>query len=148
MAHLNALQNVMLPLELLGRPRGEARAEAEALLDRLQLSARATHLPHALSGGEQQRVAIARAFIHRPALILADEPTGNLDPETSEEVLTTLLELQESRRGALLLVTHEAAVADRLSAHIELRGGHLVERRKMNNVSLIQGVGGGVDGTR
>ena len=148
MAHLSALQNVMLPLELLGHPRGEARAEAEALLDRLQLSARATHLPHALSGGEQQRVAIARAFIHRPALILADEPTGNLDPETSEEVLTTLLELQENRRGALLLITHEAVIADRLSAHIELRGGHLVERRKMKRASLIQGMGGGVRGTR
>ena len=124
-SHLSALDNVALPLELLGRPLAEARARAENSLATLGLAERLGHRPGELSGGEQQRVAIARAFIHRPALVLADEPTGNLDPVTAAQVLEALLELQRSRGGALLVVTHDESLAARLDRRLRLRDARL-----------------------
>ncbi|MBL8379447.1 MAG: ABC transporter ATP-binding protein [Burkholderiales bacterium] len=114
--HLSAVQNAMLPLLLKGQ--GEARAQAAAgdLLTQLGLAARMYAYPGELSGGEQQRVALARALVHGPQLVLADEPTGNLDPATARTALAALIDTCTSRGAALLMVTHSAeaaAVADR-----------------------------------
>ena len=114
--HLSALQNVMVPLLLAGKGERVAREAAAAMLDELGLAERATGLPGVLSGGEQQRVALARALVHRPRLVLADEPTGNLDPVTAHQALQ-LLFAQCARHGiTLLMATHSAeaaAAADR-----------------------------------
>ena len=122
-----AFENISLPLELLGWPAEKARERTQALLESLKISARAHHFPRQLSGGEQQRVAIARAYAHHPVLIFADEPTGNLDPDTSEEVLESLLRLNESEGTTLLMVTHDMQVAQRMKRQIPLRGGRLQE---------------------
>jgi putative ABC transport system ATP-binding protein len=124
---LTALENVELPLRYAGVARRERRASATALLERTGLVARADHLPHALSGGEQQRVAIARALANRPGLILADEPTGNLDHARADEVLGLLLEARKERGVAVVLVTHDAAVAARADRRVTLRDGRIVQ---------------------
>ena len=119
--HLNALENVSLALELQGIPRDQARARAAAELQALGLQERLEHFPRMLSGGECQRVAIARALITRPELLLADEPTGNLDPKTAEQVFELLLSLPASRQvGALVLVTHNEALAQRCDRRVRL----------------------------
>jgi len=123
--HLSALENATLPLELLGRPAREAEERASALLSRVGLSERVSHLPSQLSGGEQQRVAIARALAHEPALIIADEPTGNLDWRSAERVIELLFELSEERGVALLIVTHDLALAGRADRHEQLLRGAL-----------------------
>lgn len=121
--HLTVLQNVALPLWLLDRPGKEAESLAGAMLDRVGLLARADDWPHHLSGGELQRVAIARALVHRPALVLADEPTGNLDPERAAAVLDLLLDCIRDAGAIGIIVTHSRAAAARadrilrLSAH-------------------------------
>ncbi len=120
---LNALENVMLPLELAGRD--EARKEAEAVLERVGLGQRLHHLPAQLSGGEQQRVAIARAFVARPALLLADEPTGNLDAHTGAHIIDLLFELNRERGTTLVLVTHDDHLAGRCQRILHLREGRL-----------------------
>ena len=122
--HLNALENVMLPLELCGHP--QARQIASDFLARLGLQARLKHLPRQLSGGEQQRVALARAFVNRPALLFADEPTGNLDSHTGEQVMDLLFELNREQQTALVLVTHDAVLAARCQQTIRLRSGSLL----------------------
>jgi len=129
--HLTALENVALPLELQGRPRAEAHLQALALLKDLGLAERAGHFPRMLSGGECQRVAIARARVVEPTLLLADEPTGNLDPRTSESVFEMLLELPASGRvGALVLVTHNEELARRCDRRLRLVDGRLREERE------------------
>jgi putative ABC transport system ATP-binding protein len=120
---LNALENVMLPLELAGRD--DARAEAERLLAEVGLERRLRHYPNQLSGGEQQRVAIARAFAPRPRLLLADEPTGNLDSRTGEKVIELLFALNRAQGTTLVLVTHDPALAARCGRHLELEAGRL-----------------------
>jgi putative ABC transport system ATP-binding protein/lipoprotein-releasing system ATP-binding protein len=119
---LTALENVMAPLLPYRRKLSfDLRLRAEELLERVGLANRLHHLPTRLSGGEQQRVAIARALINRPRLVLADEPTGNLDPATGKEVLEVLRELQQSGNQSLIMVTHDpelAALADR-RIHLE-----------------------------
>ena len=121
---LTALENVMLPLELLG---GEnARTRAERILDRVGLGQRLAHYPRQLSGGEQQRVAIARAFVTEPALLLADEPTGNLDSSTGAKVIELLFALNRERGTTLMLVTHDPALAQRCNRLLRLDAGHLV----------------------
>ena len=120
---LTALENVMLPLELAGRK--DARAAAAGILDRVGLAARVTHYPKQLSGGEQQRVAIARAFVTKPRLLLADEPTGNLDTETGARVIDLLFELNREQGTTLLLVTHDAALSHRCGREIRLAAGRL-----------------------
>jgi putative ABC transport system ATP-binding protein len=118
---LNALENVMLPLELHGRR--DARAKASALLDRVGLGARLHHYPRQLSGGEQQRVAVARAFAAEPAVLFADEPTGNLDSHTGANITELLFELNRERSTTLVLVTHDERLAQRCQHVLRLEGG-------------------------
>ena len=122
---LNALENVMLPLELEGH--ADARQRARTLLERVGLGQRLTHYPRQLSGGEQQRVAIARAFVAEPAVLFADEPTGNLDSHTGERISDLLFELNKERGATLVLVTHDERLAHRCQRLIRLEGGHLVD---------------------
>ncbi len=121
---LTALENVMLPLEL----RGEKRAKEMAanLLNRVGLSHRLTHTPLKLSGGEQQRVALARAFVTEPAILFADEPTGNLDSKTGEQIIELLFELNQEKQTTLILVTHDNALATRCQRTIKLEAGHMI----------------------
>jgi putative ABC transport system ATP-binding protein len=121
---LNALENVMLPLELAGQ--ADARQQAQEILGRVGLAARLGHYPKQLSGGEQQRVALARAFVTRPKLLLADEPTGNLDAHTGQQVIDLLFQLNRERGTTLLLVTHDEALASRCARRLKLVAGELV----------------------
>lgn len=121
---LTALENVMLPLELNGI--ANARTQARFWLERVGLTNRQSHRAQQLSGGEQQRVAIARAFAVEPALLLADEPTGNLDAETGARVIEQLFELNREQGTTLVLVTHDSALAARCSRRLQLNAGHLV----------------------
>jgi lipoprotein-releasing system ATP-binding protein len=122
----SALENVLLPTLADGKPPREAIERGRMLLDRVGLAERLDHLPAELSGGERQRVAIARALVNRPALLLADEPTGNLDRATAGSVARLLLELQAQEQTMLLVVTHSLELADLLSRRMELNDGKLV----------------------
>jgi putative ABC transport system ATP-binding protein len=122
---LNALENILLPLDLDGAAPAISEARARELLAQVGLAERAEAFPDQLSGGEQQRIALARALVHRPALILADEPTGNLDAESGARVLELLAELVREQNAALLLVTHSAAVAASADRVLQLRDGQL-----------------------
>ena len=122
---LNAIENVMLPLELAGA--ANARAEAERWLQRVGLAHRLRHYPKHLSGGEQQRVALARAFARGPRLLLADEPTGNLDPKTADHVFATLATLVRATRLAALVATHNMDLAARMDRRVTLRDGLIEE---------------------
>jgi putative ABC transport system ATP-binding protein len=128
---LTALENVMVPLELRGRR--DARQPAIELLERVGLGQRLNHYPVQLSGGEQQRVALARAFINRPRILFADEPTGNLDAETSERVIEILFELNRESGTSLVLVTHDLELARLTDRTIRLRNGAMVEEECMVN---------------
>jgi putative ABC transport system ATP-binding protein len=121
---LTALENVMLPLELAGRP--NARDAASEVIGRVGLSARSGHYPRQLSGGEQQRVAIARAFVTRPAVLFADEPTGNLDSVTGERIMDLLFELNRAAQTTLVVVTHDLAIAQRCGRTIRIEAGRIV----------------------
>ena len=120
---LNALENVMLPLELSGEPR--AAELAEKMLAHVGLGERLRHYPKTLSGGEQQRVALARAFVTQPKLLLADEPTGNLDAATGAAVIDLMFDLNAQARTTLLLVTHDEAIAGRCARKIRLVAGRI-----------------------
>lgn len=121
---LTALENVMVPLEL----RGESNIKTRAadLLQRVGLEKRLQHYPAQLSGGEQQRVALARAFINRPKILFADEPTGNLDAETSEKIVHLLFDLNREARTTLVLVTHNLELAQKTQRIIRLKGGSVI----------------------
>ncbi|WP_210517103.1 ABC transporter ATP-binding protein [Hymenobacter terricola] len=121
---LTALENVLVPLELRGQ-RGATKTALD-LLDRVGLAARAGHYPAQLSGGEQQRVSLARAFANRPAVLFADEPTGNLDPDTSEKVVNLLFELNREAGTTLVLVTHDLELAGKTQRVLRLRGGKVL----------------------
>jgi putative ABC transport system ATP-binding protein len=121
--HLTALENVMLPLELAGR--SDARVAAMNVLERVMLHARANHYPNQLSGGEQQRVAIARAFAIQPAILFADEPTGNLDSQTGQAVSELLFSLNREQATTLVLVTHDKSLAARCNRIIPLYAGRM-----------------------
>ena len=121
---LNALENVMLPLEL--RADADARTLARNLLERVGLKDRLHHYPKQLSGGEQQRVAIARAFAGTPKLLLADEPTGNLDQETGSRIVELMFELNREQGATLLLVTHDEAISRRCQRTLRLAAGRLL----------------------
>ena len=121
---LTALENVMLPLELSARR--DARATAAAALQQVGLTPRAAHYPKQLSGGEQQRVAIARAFVTHPAVLFADEPTGNLDTATGQRITDLLFDLNRSSQSTLVLVTHDRSLARRCGRVLELDAGHTV----------------------
>ena len=124
---MTALQNVAVPLELAGR--ADAETAAAAALDSVGLANRKTHLPDQMSGGEQQRVAIARAIAPKPRILLADEPTGNLDSGTSEKVIATLFEATQTAGAALVLVTHDAALAERCGRVLIIDDGRIVDDR-------------------
>jgi predicted ABC-type transport system involved in lysophospholipase L1 biosynthesis ATPase subunit len=123
---LDARANVLMARRICGRPDAEARARADELLARVGLAERRHHLPGQLSGGERQRVAVARALMNRPQLILADEPTGNLDEHTGETVINLLLQLCSETQTTLVLVTHNAAHAARCARSLRLHDGRFV----------------------
>jgi putative ABC transport system ATP-binding protein len=125
MNSLTALENVSLPLEILGQD--QATRRAQEALDRVGLADRQHHLPHQLSGGECQRVAIARAFVVEPQLLLADEPSGNLDDETGDKVMSLLFDAVAERQMTLVLVTHDQNLAHRCARRMTLDQGRLVD---------------------
>jgi lipoprotein-releasing system ATP-binding protein len=127
LGEFSALENVVLPQLIAGRPRGEARTRASSLLAAFGLSARAAHFPGKLSGGEQQRVAIARALANAPQVLLADEPTGNLDVDTASVVFDELLATVRRERVAALIATHNPDLAARMDRRVTLREGRVVE---------------------
>lgn len=122
---LTALENVMLPLQLAGVD--DAKSLAQTALARVGLESRTSHYPKQLSGGEQQRVAIARAFAPKPAILFADEPTGNLDAATGQQIIELLFQLNEEDGTTLILVTHDNALADRCQRRLVLTAGKLTE---------------------
>jgi len=121
----SALENIVLPQMVDGVSRKEAEVRSRYLLDMVGLSDRASNRPGKLSGGEQQRVAIARALANSPKLLIADEPTGNLDPSTSDKVFEMLQNLVQSQKLALLMATHNHELAKRMSRTVEIKGGEL-----------------------
>ena len=121
---LTALENVMLPLELAGR--GDARSAARASLARVGLAERVSHYPRQLSGGEQQRVALARACVTKPAVLFADEPTGNLDTNTGERICDLLFELNADSHTTVVLVTHDRALAGRCQRVLTMDAGKII----------------------
>lgn len=123
---LTAIENVMIPLELQGRAKG-AKKKAEDLLTRVGLGDRLTHYPNQLSGGEQQRVSLARAFSNDPEILFADEPTGNLDDETSHMVEELLFSLNKEQGTTLVIVTHDMELAHKTDRIIKLKGGKIIE---------------------
>ena len=123
-ASLTALENVMLPLELAGDK--NAKTKASALLERVGLGHRLSHTPIKLSGGEQQRVALARAFVTQPAILFADEPTGNLDSKTGNHIIELLFELNQEQKTTLVLVTHDKELANRCQRKITLEAGAIL----------------------
>lgn len=124
---LSALENVALPLRLQGLSKRDAEGRAAAMLGHVGLKPRVTHRPDELSGGERQRVAIARALIFQPPLLLGDEPTGNLDSATGDEILRLLDDLQEEYKSTLLMVTHNAQAASFCNRVVTLRDGRIVD---------------------
>ena len=127
---LNSLENVALPLHLRKWPRKKIEDRAKELLNLVQLEHRLEHLPDELSGGERQRVAIARALSVYPPILLADEPTGNLDTATGREILKLIDDLHSRLGSTVLIVTHDLEVAERCSRTVALRDGHIVEDRR------------------
>lgn len=122
-----ALENAMMPLLIAGTKRSDAEKQASSMLSSLGLQDRLTHRPAELSGGEQQRVAIARALVHQPALLLADEPTGNLDPVTSAHVLSMFIERVRAQEVGMLIVTHNEQLAKQMDRVLRLEQGKLTE---------------------
>ncbi len=131
---LTALENVMVPLELRGG--NHAKEKARDLLARVGLADRLDHYPVQLSGGEQQRVALARAFVNRPKILFADEPTGNLDYETSEVIEELLFELNHSNGTTLIVATHDLELARKTDRIIRLKGGSLVADERVQSTRL------------
>jgi putative ABC transport system ATP-binding protein len=129
-------ENVALPLLLAGKSRGEARKLAEASLERVGLSDRIDHFPEEMSGGEMQRVAIARALVTNPEAVLCDEPTGNLDSVTSEEILSLLRGLPESGRCAVVMVTHDAHSASYADRIVHIRDGRIESEVRKHNIGV------------
>ncbi len=126
---LTALENVMVPMELRGEK--QARRDAIELLERVGLGHRLSHYPAQLSGGEQQRVAIARSFINRPKILFADEPTGNLDAETSEKIEQLLFELNHDKGTTLVVVTHNLELAQKTQRILRLKGGSVISDERL-----------------
>ena len=131
LSRLTALGNVELPLRYAGLTEGR-RERAQAALESVGLGDRMTHRPYELSGGQQQRVAVARAIVNDPAMIMADEPTGNLDSKVGKEIINLLLNLNKERGTTLIIVTHDAAIAEQTQRVIRLRDGELESSGKEN----------------
>src|SRR5213078_857965 len=130
---LTALENILVPMEIRGLK--DARERAQALLEDVDLVARAHHYPAQLSGGEQQRVAIARAFANNPTILLADEPTGNLDSRNGHHVFELMVDMNRKRNATLVLVTHEQELATLADRQISLRDGRVVSDTLQNGSS-------------
>ena len=130
---LNAVENVELPMECRGVPKDERRKRAEKLIERVGLSERKNHRPDELSGGEKQRVAIARALANEPTVLLADEPTGNLDSETGERIVELLGKLNDELGTTIIVVTHDDRIASLAKRKICLRDGKIVRDNRKNN---------------
>ena len=128
---MSALENVSLALEIAetGKPVSEIRDAAESALKEVGLSDRLTHLPSALSGGEQQRVGLARAMVTSPRLILADEPTGNLDQDTGDRVIEMMFDLAREKGTAILLITHDRSIAAKADRKMTMNHGHLAAEK-------------------
>ena len=124
--HFTALENVQFPMEMLGKAKDDCEKEAQKLLNQVGLSDRLGHYPNQLSGGEQQRVAVARAFASKPKILLADEPTGNLDTETGEKVMQAFFELQEKYQTTVVMVTHDNDLAKRTDRILRMHKGKLI----------------------
>ncbi len=124
---MSVLENVCLPLLLQGRPLAEAQPKAAAMIELVGLTDRANHRMHQLSGGQLQRTAIARALVHEPRVLLADEPTGNLDSASAAQVMTLLEKIASQRRTTLLLVTHSEEIARRTDRRIRMRDGKILD---------------------
>jgi putative ABC transport system ATP-binding protein len=133
---MTALENVALPLELAGAPRAFERAAER--LDEVGLADRLAHYPGQLSGGEQQRVALARALANAPRLLMADEPTGNLDADTGREVMDLIFSLQRARGATLFLITHDSWLAERCDRHARMQGGRLSEAVAAARTALVE----------
>jgi putative ABC transport system ATP-binding protein len=133
---LSCLENVGLPLHLRGWPRAKVQARATELLNLVQLGHRLTHLPEELSGGERQRTAIARALSIYPPILLADEPTGNLDSHTGEEILALIHDLHVRLSSTVVIVTHDSRVAESCERTITLRDGHVVQDVRRNGAGV------------
>lgn len=145
---LTALENVMLPLRYSGVSRREGRRRAQALLEEVGLGDRITHRPTEMSGGEQQRVAVARALINSPAIVLADEPTGELDTHTAAEIIGLLHELNEREGQTFIIVTHDPLVAESTDRTIYLQDGMVVNevrRQRVNGYLRAEQAGGEMD---
>lgn len=127
MADFSALENVMMPMLIGQQNKTEAKDRAEKMLQAVGLAHRITHRPSALSGGERQRVAIARALVNNPALVLADEPTGNLDQKTTESIFELIQRLNQEQQIAFLLVTHDLNLAHKLNRRLIMQDGVLRE---------------------
>jgi putative ABC transport system ATP-binding protein len=136
---LSVAENLMLPLELIGRHGDAARLSVAHMLERVDLASRAESFPDRLSGGEQQRVAVARALIHEPDLVLADEPTGNLDAETGRMVLTLLCDMTRDAGKTLIIVTHSEEAAARAARVLRIEDGRIGEPSR--KVSAASGTG-------
>ena len=130
--NLSALENVMLPMEFAGVPADERKKRAVDLLERVGMSHRVGHTPARLSGGEQQRVAIARALANDPAIVLADEPTGNLDSKTGREVIGLLRELARERGKTVMVVTHDEAIEAVADRAVHIRDGRIAEKTALS----------------
>lgn len=130
----DALENVMIPQLIAGVKYKEAKEKAQWLLERLSLKERVKHRPSELSGGEQQRIAIARALANTPKLLLADEPTGNLDPNTSDNVFLALLDIVKETGLSALIATHNMDLAAKMDRHIQLKDGGLVDTRPSKRI--------------
>jgi putative ABC transport system ATP-binding protein len=137
LARTTALENVELPLIYQGIPADERRERALAALDKVGLAARANHRPSELSGGQQQRVAIARAMVTRPGLILADEPTGNLDSARSREIMEVMRDLNRSEGISVLMVTHEPDMADYADRIVTFADGHIQSDRRKDMAHAV-----------
>ena len=135
--YLSAAQNVMMPLALKRMDRAAQRARADAVLESVGLKTRRNHLPRELSVGQQQRVAIARAFANEPDVILADEPTGNLDPSLSDDILDLLERLNQEQGTTIVMVTHSPRAAERGTMHVRLEDGQIAE---VNDEALVAAV--------
>jgi putative ABC transport system ATP-binding protein len=125
MNNLTALENIMLPLEL-EQVSGDIRQQALDALEQVGLSQRASHLPTQLSGGEQQRIALARAFVNKPKVLFADEPTGNLDQATGQDIEQLLFKMQQDNQSTMILVTHDDSLAAKCQIHYRLQNGEVV----------------------
>ncbi|SRR6266404_6990366 len=139
MPSLTALENILVPMEIAGA--SNARERAQSLLEDVDLVARAHHYPSQLSGGEQQRVAIARAFANNPSILLADEPTGNLDSRNGHHVFELMVDMNRKRNATLVLVTHEHELATPADRQISLRDGRVVSDSDVTDSSARDGLG-------